>query len=58
MREVVKLAAFIFLIVGTLGLLITEFVSDWWGGATITFAVLNVVGLITLACINWGIKRT
>ena len=57
MREVAKLSAFILLIIGTLGLLINEFVFDWGGTATLTFATLNVVGFAILAYTYWGMKK-
>ena len=57
MREVLKLTSFILLIIGTLGLLITEFVFEWGSAATLTFAALNVVGLATLAYTHWGMKK-
>ncbi len=57
MREVAKLSAFILLIIGTLGLLINEFIFDWGRTATLTFASLNVVGLAILAYTHWGMKR-
>jgi len=46
MKQVVKLSAFILLAIGTLGLLINEFIFDWGNTATLTFAALNVVGLL------------
>ena len=49
MREAVKLAAFILLTIGTLGLLINELISDWGRVATIIFAILNFIGLAILA---------
>jgi len=49
MREAAKLIAFILLIIGTIGLLVNEFVTDWGRGVTITFACLNVLGLVLLA---------
>ncbi|MFC1941395.1 hypothetical protein ACFLWL_03225 [Chloroflexota bacterium] len=49
MREAVKLAAFILLTIGTLGLLINEFISDWGRVAPIIFAILNFIGLDILA---------
>jgi len=58
MKEVVKLSGFILLIIGTLGLIITEFIFDWGRAATLTFAALNVVGLATLAFAHWGIQKT
>jgi hypothetical protein len=57
MREVLKLTGFILLIIGTLGLLITEFVFEWGSTATLIFAALNVVGLATLAYTHWGMKK-
>ena len=57
MREAAKLSAFIFLIIGTLGLLINEFIFDWGGTATLTFAAVNVVGLAILAYTYWGMKK-
>ena len=53
MREVAKLIAFILLIIGTIGLLVNEFVTDWGRGVTITFACLNVLGLVLLAFTAW-----
>jgi hypothetical protein len=58
MKEVVKLSGFILLIVGTLGLVINEFVFDWGRAATITFAAFNSVGLATLAIIYRGMRKT
>ena len=49
MGEVIKLSAFILLIIGTLGLLINEFAFDWGRVATIIFAILNFIGLAILA---------
>ena len=57
MREVAKLSAFILLIIGTLGLLINEFIFDWGRTAILTFAALNVVGLVILAYTYWGMKK-
>ncbi|MFC2068496.1 hypothetical protein ACFLTP_05770 [Chloroflexota bacterium] len=56
MREAAKLSAFILLIIGTVGLLINEFVFHWGTPATIIFAVFNFVGLTILAYVNWGMK--
>ena len=54
MKEVAKIIAFILLIIGTIGLLLSEFVADWDRGVTITFACLNGVGLIVLAYTSWA----
>ena len=53
MREVAKLTAFILLIIGTVGLLVNEFVADWGRGVTITLACLNVLGLVLLVFAAW-----
>jgi len=57
MKQVVKLSAFILLVIGTLGLLINEFIFDWGSTATLTFAALNVVGLAILAYTYGGMKK-
>ena len=57
MREFVKLSGFILLIIGTLGLLINEFIFDWGRPATVTFAIFNIAGFITLAITQWGMKK-
>lgn len=48
MREVTKLIAFILLSIGTLGLIINEFIFDWGSSATLTFAAINIVGFVAL----------
>ena len=58
MRESTLLTAFILLIIGTIGLLINEFALNWGRCATLTFAVINIIGLATLAFANWGMKKT
>jgi hypothetical protein len=45
MLELTGVGAFVLLIIGTLGLLSTEFIFDWGGAVTLTLASLNVVGL-------------
>lgn len=57
MRRVAELSAFILLIVGTIGLLLNEFVFDWGRVATLSFAAMNIVGLVILAYTNWGMKK-
>ena len=47
-KVVVRLCAFILLTIGTIGLLVNEFVFDWGRAATITFAVFNLSGLSAL----------
>ena len=57
MKQVVKLSAFILLAIGTLGLLINEFIFDWGSIATLTFAALNIVGFAILAYTYWGMEK-
>ena len=56
MRDVARLSAFILLIIGTVGLLVNEFATDWGRVATLTFAVFNCIGLVTLALTFLGKK--
>ena len=56
MKEAIKLSGFILLIVGTVGLLVNELAMDWGRTATVTFAIINLVGLITLAVMYWCLK--
>jgi len=56
-REATRLIAFILLIIGTLGLIINEFIFDWGSAATLTFAAVNIVGLAILAFAFWGAKK-
>jgi len=57
MKEAVKLIAFILLIIGTIGLLINEFIAEWGRCATITFTCFNIVGLLALIFTTWKAKR-
>jgi len=58
MREFILLIAFILVAIGTIGLLINEIVLDWGRYATLTFAIINVVGLASLAFTYWTKKKT
>ena len=58
MKESTLLIAFILLIIGTIGLLINELIFGWGRGATLTFAIINVVGLASLAFTYWSKKKT
>ncbi len=57
MKEAIKLGGFILLIIGTAGLLVNELVVDWGRTATVTFAIINLVGFITLAVSHWCLKK-
>ena len=56
MREAIKLTAFIILIVGTIGLLVNEFATNWGRAVTLIFAIFNRIGLATLAITYFGKK--
>ncbi len=56
MREFIKIAAFILIFIGTAGLLLNEFVWEHSSTLTIIFAVVNLVGLVTLAFAHLGMK--
>ena len=53
-KKAIKLGAFILLSIGTLGLIINEFIFDLGRIATLTFASINVIGLVTLASVYWS----
>ena len=55
--DAIKLSPFVLIFVGTIGLLVNEFVADWGSGATITFACLNVLGLVSLVVITWTKRK-
>ena len=48
--------AYILLVIGTLGLLLNEYMADWGRTATLIFAGANVAGLVILGMANWGKK--
>ena len=57
MKEAAKLTGFILLAIGTVGLLVNEFATDWGTGAVIAFACLNVLGLVVLASVAWTVAK-
>ncbi len=56
MSPIIKSAAFILLIIGTIGLLMNEFVANWGRTLTLVFAVFNCIGLVTLDVTYFCIK--
>ncbi|MFC2033958.1 hypothetical protein ACFLTT_00950 [Chloroflexota bacterium] len=54
---IIKPAGFALIAIGTVGLLITEFIFDIGRTATITFAVLNAAGLLILGFTHWMLER-
>jgi hypothetical protein len=57
MVEVVKIATFLLIAIGTTGLLVNEFLTDLGRAATIIFACLNVVGLVVLGYMSLARSR-
>ena len=53
MNNNIELSAFVLLIIGTLGLLLNEFVFNWGRVATLLFATANVIGLVGLGYTYW-----
>lgn len=52
-RKAIELSPFVLLFLGTLGLLLDEFVFHWSRPATLAFAAANAVGLLTLGLQRW-----
>ena len=57
MRRVIEIIPFVFLIFGTLGLLLDEFLFDWGRVTTLIFAVSNISGLIVLYILDRNRKK-
>jgi hypothetical protein len=45
----VRWIAFVLLVIGTVGLVLNEFVLDWGRSVTLLFAAFNLVGLLGMA---------
>ena len=58
MRNFIKTTAFILIAVGTIGLLLSEFLWEHSSTRTIIFAVVNFVGLVSLAFAHFGMRDT
>jgi len=57
LRNFLKISAFILIIIGTLGLLLNEFVWEHSATRTIIFAVVNFVGLVNLSFAHFGVRK-
>jgi len=53
MKNNIELSAFLLMIIGTLGLLLNEFVFNWGRTATLIFATANVIGLVAVGYTYW-----
>ena len=58
LRESIRGSGFILVSVGTLGLLLNEFVFDGSSTRTIVFAVVDFVGLVNLAFVHFGMRQS
>jgi len=58
MRNFLKTTAFILIIIGTIGLLLNEFVWEHSTTRTIIFAVVNFVGLVNLAFAHFAMRKS
>ena len=58
MRNFVKISGFTLIIVGTVGLLLNEFVLTYSSSRTIIFAVANFVGLVNLAFAHFVMRKS
>ena len=56
LKEFIKFSGFILIAIGTVGLLLNEFVWEHSSSRTITFAVVDFVGLVNLAFAHFGMK--
>ena len=57
MKTILEIIPFVLIILGTLGLLLNEFVFDWGKAATLFFAAANLIGLLILAYLQWTRKK-
>ena len=58
LRNFLKISAFILIIIGTLSLLLNEFVWEHSSTRTIIFAVVDFVGLVNLAFAHFGMRKS
>jgi len=57
MRTFIKISGFVLVAVGTVGLLLNEFVLAHSSSRTIIFGVVDFVGLVNLAFAFWGMRE-
>ncbi|MFC1963769.1 hypothetical protein ACFLV1_00080 [Chloroflexota bacterium] len=58
MREFIQISAFILIIIGTISLLLNEFLWEHSSTRTIIFAVVNFVGLVNLAFARFALRNS
>lgn len=52
MRSKMGILTFVLLLVGTIGLVLNEFVLEWGSSATLAFAASNLIGLVILIILH------
>ncbi len=57
LKQIIKLSGFVLIFIGTVGLLLNEFILTHSSSCTIIFAVVNFVGLAILAFAHFGLRR-
>jgi O-antigen ligase len=58
LRNFIKTSGFVLIAVGTIGLLLNEFVWNTSSSRTIIFAVATFVGFVNLAFAHFGMKKS
>ena len=56
LREFITLSGFVLIAIGTIGLLLNEFVWDAGSSRTIILAMVSLVGFINLAFAHFGMR--
>ena len=57
LRDFIKISGFVLIIVGTVGLLLNEFVGEQSSTRTIIFAAVDLGGLVNLAFARFGVQQ-
>ena len=56
--DAVKVSAFVLVGIGTIGLLVSEFVFGWRRAVTLSFAAASAIGFVVLGLAHlWGRRR-
>ena len=57
LRDFIAISGFLLIIIGTVGLLLNEFVWSSYSNRTVIFAIVNFVGLVNLAFSRFGMRK-
>ena len=58
LRNFIRIIGFVLIIAGTAGLLLSEFAWERSSSRVIIFAIVNIVGLVSLSFSHLGMKKT